>query len=95
MSQSSKSSQQVDLTKLFTTVTKTLKENQVALNPADEENHNHGDNMVQSFQLITKATREMKGSSPSAWADADARTRRCVRDRWPGPNLAPLGNQFQ
>jgi hypothetical protein len=65
MSQSSRSPQQVDLTKLFTTVTKTLKENQASLNAADDENHNHGDNMVQSFQLISKATREMKGSSPS------------------------------
>jgi hypothetical protein len=64
MSPRSKSSQ-VDLSKLFNTVTKTLKKNQAALNAADEANHNHGDNMVKSFQVITKATKEMKGSTPA------------------------------
>jgi hypothetical protein len=36
---------QVDLVRVFNAVTSTLKENQPALNAADEYNHNHGDNM--------------------------------------------------
>jgi hypothetical protein len=42
-----------------------LKENQTALNEADVYNHNHGDNMVKNFQVITKALREKKDSTPA------------------------------
>lgn len=56
---------QVDLAKLFNTVAKTMVENQETLNSADEYNHNHGDNMVKNFQVITKAVRAKKGSTPS------------------------------
>jgi hypothetical protein len=38
--------QEVDLTKLFTAVTKALKTEQASLNEADTYNHDHGDNMV-------------------------------------------------
>jgi hypothetical protein len=58
-------STQVDLAKLFNTVTQTLKENQDSLNATDDYNHNHGDNMVDNFQVITKAMRETKGSAPA------------------------------
>jgi hypothetical protein len=56
---------QADLAKVFSAVTRTLQENQSTLNSADEFNHNHGDNMVQTFQTITKAVREKKASPPS------------------------------
>jgi hypothetical protein len=56
---------QADLSKLFSAVTRTLQENQSTLNSADEFNHNHGDNMVETFQTITKAVRERKASPPS------------------------------
>lgn len=56
---------QVDLSKSFNAVTKVLKENRQSLNEADEYNHNHGDNMVETFQVITKAMREKNGSVPS------------------------------
>lgn len=55
----------LDLTKLFNTVTRTLKENQDALNATDEYNHNHGDNMVQNFQTITRAVKAKKDSPAS------------------------------
>ena len=56
----------VDLASLFSAVTKTLQENQAALNDADEYNHDHGDNMVENFKLITQATKKKKGAPPSA-----------------------------
>jgi len=51
---------EVDLASLFSTVTKTLQGNQAALNDADEFNHDHGDNMVENFKLITEITKKMK-----------------------------------
>ncbi len=62
---SMKRSDQVDLARLFSTVTTTLKENQQSLNAADDYNHNHGDNMVQNFQTITRAVRAKKDSPPA------------------------------
>src|SRR5512133_721822 len=62
---STKKAAQVDLAKLFTTVTRELKHNQQMLNEADQYNHNHGDNMVQNFEVITRAMRETKGGTPS------------------------------
>lgn len=48
----------VDLAKLFAAVAETLEENQDSLNQADEYNHDHGDHMVDIFQLITGAVKE-------------------------------------
>ena len=62
---SARRSSQVDLAKLFTSVTRALQENQQSLNEADDYNHNHGDNMVDNFQVITRAVRVKKGSPPS------------------------------
>jgi len=56
---------EVDLTTLFNTVTKTLRGNQTSLNEADAFNHDHGDNMVKNFKVITKALKEKQGASPS------------------------------
>ncbi len=58
-------SDQVDLARLFNSVATTLKENQQSLNDADEYNHNHGDNMVQNFQAITRAVRAKKDRPPA------------------------------
>lgn len=56
----------VNLQKAFQAVTTALKENQSNLNQADTYNHNHGDNVVDTFEVITQAVKEKKGSSPSA-----------------------------
>jgi hypothetical protein len=55
----------LDLASIFQSVTHTLAKNQQDLNHADEFNGNHGSNMVQTFQTITSALQEKKGSSPS------------------------------
>ena len=58
-------SKSVDLAKVFGTVAKTLAENRESLNSADDYNHNHGDNMVQTFDMITRAMKEKKKASPA------------------------------
>jgi len=59
------SEQEVDLSKLFNAVTKALKTEQASLNEADTYNHDHGDNMVTNFKVITKALKQKQGVSPS------------------------------
>lgn len=54
-----------DLSSLFSTAAKTLASNRSALNQADFENQNHGDNMVEAFKLISKAMASQRGTSPS------------------------------
>lgn len=55
--------QSLDLAKLFSAATKVLAKNQTTLNQADTYNHDHGDNMVEVFDVITQAMRERKGAS--------------------------------
>lgn len=45
----------LDLVNLFQGVAKTLVDNRTALNEADTYNHDHGDNMVKVFQVISEA----------------------------------------
>ncbi len=59
------SSNQLDLVNLFQTVASTLAQNQQSLNQADTFNHNHGDNMVQMFEMISKAMLEKKNADPA------------------------------
>lgn len=55
----------VDLAKMFKAATKTLAANQASLNQADQYNHNHGDNMVEIFQTISKAVTAKKAAPAS------------------------------
>ena len=56
----------VELASVFQAVTQALVENQQNLDQADEYNRDHGSNMVQTFQTITRALEKKKGSSDSA-----------------------------
>jgi hypothetical protein len=56
---------QVDLYTLFKAVNQALKDNKTSLNEADSYNHDHGNNMVNNFKVITKALKERKGASPT------------------------------
>lgn len=55
----------MDLTALFGAAAQALAANQGALNQADAQNHNHGDNMVQAFNMITQALGTQHGAPPS------------------------------
>lgn len=59
------SQSQVDLLSLFGAVAKQLAANQSALNKADTINHDHGTNMVNTFDTITKAIAQKKSGTPS------------------------------
>ena len=56
---------QIDLFSLFNQVTKTVKDNKTSLNEADSYNHDHGDHMVEIFEVITKAVKEKKNADPA------------------------------
>ena len=55
----------IDLGNLFQTVTGTLSTNRESLNEADTNNHDHGDNMVETFEVITQAMKEKQGADPA------------------------------
>jgi hypothetical protein len=59
------SSNQLDLLTIFKEVSKTMKTNQNALNQADEYNHDHGDHMVEIFEVITAAMKTKKDAEPA------------------------------
>ncbi len=55
----------VDLSSLFNVAAQALSSNQSSLNQADIENQNHGDNMVQVFNMISQVMANQQGASPS------------------------------
>jgi hypothetical protein len=55
----------LDLSSLFGAAAQALTANQPALNQMDTENQNHGDNMVQTFNLITQALAGQSGGTPT------------------------------
>ncbi len=55
----------VDLSQIFQTVTSTLASQQNDLNEADTYNHDHGDHMVQIFDLVQQAVSK-KSDAPVA-----------------------------
>ncbi len=59
------SSRGIDLAQIFGAAAQALAANQSALNQADTHNGNHGDNMVQTFNLITQALASQKDAQPS------------------------------
>ena len=60
---------QIDLMDLFSQVGKTMKQNKDTLNQADDYNHNHGDHMVEIFDVITQAMKEKKNADPADQLD--------------------------
>ncbi len=52
----------IDLGSLFNQVSKVVQENQTSLNEADTYNHDHGDHMVEIFDVITQAMKEKKSA---------------------------------
>jgi hypothetical protein len=58
-------SNQIDLSSLFGQATKSLKKSQTTLNQADTYNHDHGDHMVEIFDVITQAMKAKKNAEPA------------------------------
>ena len=57
--------QEINLSNIFGEVTKVLAANQQDLDNADEANHDHGSNMVNTFSLLTKAVESVKNQPVS------------------------------
>ena len=56
----------LDLAGLFQAVASNLAQNQQSLNEADTYNHDHGTNMVNTFQTISKAMQQKRTAAPAA-----------------------------
>lgn len=56
---------QINLLDLFGQVSKTMQKNQKKLNEADSYNHDHGDHMVETFDVISQAMKEKKNADPA------------------------------
>lgn len=56
---------QIDLLKLFKLATQNLETQKETLNAADTYNHDHGDHMVEIFDVITQAMKEKKNAEPA------------------------------
>jgi hypothetical protein len=57
---------QIDLLKLFQAAAGALQQNQSSLNQADTYNHDHGDNMVNTFDTIIQALQQKQNAKPAA-----------------------------
>ena len=91
-------SKALDLAKLFQSVTGTLADNRQELNQADTNNHDHGDNMVDTFEVITQAMREKKGADPAdqlEYAAQMLRQRKSGSSQLYANGLEQASQQFQ
>jgi hypothetical protein len=57
---------QVDLLQVFQAAAEALQQNQSTLNQADSYNHDHGDNMVSTFNTIVQALQQKQDAKPAA-----------------------------
>lgn len=61
----SKKTSQINLANLFKTVAGSLGEQKETLNTADTYNHDHGDNMVETFNVISQAMQAKRKATPA------------------------------
>jgi len=88
----------IDLASLFQSVTGTLANNRESLNEADTNNHDHGDNMVDTFEVITQAMKEKKGADPAdqlAYASEILRQRKSGSAQLYAKGLSQASQEFQ
>ena len=94
----SKQPSNIGLASLFQTVTGTLTKNRENLNEADTSNHDHGDNMVDTFEVITQAMKEKKGADPAdqlAYAAEILRQRKSGSAQLYAKGLSQASQEFQ
>ncbi len=88
----------IDLLSLFKSVTGTLQDNRESLNKADEYNANHGDNMVEIFDVITQAISKKGGADPAdqlAYASQLLGKKKSGSAQAYAQGLSQASNQFQ
>lgn len=87
----------VNLLKAFQAASQALSQNQSALNQADTYNHDHGDNMVEIFRVITQAMEAKKNASPAdqlAYASELLRSQQSGSAKIYSQGLAQAADQF-
>lgn len=88
----------IDLLQLFSSVSKTLEKSRTSLNQADTGNGDHGDNMVEIFEVITQAMKERQGAQPADQLEYAARLLRAKQSgsaQAYAQNLGAAAQQFQ
>lgn len=89
----------LDLIPIFQAVTQALTANQQPLNQADEFNHDHGTNMMQTFQTITNALEQKQGKTAgvglSYAAKQLAKTATSTSGQLYAQNLAQAASQLK
>jgi hypothetical protein len=88
----------IDLAKMFQGVTGQLQKNKENLNQADDYNHDHGDNMVETFEVITQAMREKQGADPAdqlAYASEILRQRKSGSSQLYAKGLSKASQDFK
>lgn len=88
----------VDLLSLFSAVTGNLNANRKQLNKADTYNGDHGDHMVEIFEVITQAMKEKESATPSdqlAYASQLLKKKESGSARAYSQGLFEASNQFK
>jgi hypothetical protein len=88
----------IDLAKLFGAVANNLGNQREALNQADTYNNDHGDHMVEIFDVVTQAVKEKKNASPAdqlAYASEILRQKQSGSAQAYATGFAHAAQQFQ
>lgn len=97
MSQTSKA-KKVNLAKLFGAVATSMGEQRETLNQADTYNNDHGDHMVEIFEVVTQAVKEKRNAAPAdqlAYASEILRRRQSGSAQVYANGFAQAAQQFQ
>ena len=88
----------IDLVQLFGAVANSLGEQRETLNQADTYNNDHGDHMVEIFEVVTQAMKEKRNASPAdqlAYASEILRRRQSGSAQVYANGFAQAAQQFQ
>ena len=88
----------IDLAKLFGAVANNLGDQRETLNQADTYNNDHGDHMVEIFEVVTQAVKEKKNADPAdqlAYASEILRRKQSGSAQVYANGLAQASQQFQ
>lgn len=91
-------SNKIDLVKLFGSVAGNLGNQREALNQADTYNNDHGDHMVEIFEVVTQAVKEKKNANPAdqlAYASEILRQKQSGSAQVYANGFAQAAQQFQ
>jgi len=88
----------IDLAKLFGAVASNLGDQRESLNQADTYNNDHGDHMVEIFEVVTQAVKEKKNADPAdqlAYASEILRRKQSGSAQVYANGFAQAAQQFQ